>query len=54
MVKVNKEKCNGCGTCLNVCPQDAISLNKGKAVIDKDKCVECGACISVCSQNAIK
>jgi coenzyme F420 hydrogenase subunit beta len=44
--------CTGCGTCVSVCQQGAISLVKTKgyctAKIDTDKCNECGLCRKVC------
>lgn len=50
--KVDVKKCNGCGTCVDVCPAQAIKIKKEKAVIGAD-CVECGACINECPQGAI-
>lgn len=50
--KVNKKKCNGCGTCVEICPVNAIKIVKEKAVIN-DECVECGACVSTCPNAAI-
>ncbi|MBN1363494.1 MAG: 4Fe-4S binding protein [Syntrophaceae bacterium] len=53
MFKIDKEKCVGCGVCVNVCPQEAISIVDNKARIDADKCVDCGRCVQVCPQGAI-
>ncbi|MDR0341053.1 MAG: 4Fe-4S binding protein [Mycoplasmataceae bacterium] len=50
---INVKKCVGCGSCCNVCPVDAITMEKGKATIDKNKCIGCGACTSVCPFGAI-
>lgn len=57
------EKCTGCGICKNVCPVDAIILekekdenNKQKVVtykIDYEKCIFCGNCVFYCSTNAL-
>ena len=52
MFKVDKEKCVGCGACVNVCPAGAISVKNDKAVIS-DKCVDCGRCAQVCPAHAI-
>jgi len=50
--KVDKKKCNGCGACKEICPVNAIKIEKGKAVISDD-CVECSACVSQCPNGAI-
>lgn len=41
---VEAQKCIGCGLCTLFCPEGAISLVDGKAVIDPGKCVNCGIC----------
>jgi NADPH-dependent glutamate synthase beta subunit-like oxidoreductase/NAD-dependent dihydropyrimidine dehydrogenase PreA subunit len=51
-LRIDPEKCNGCGICVPDCPKDAISLKDKKAVIGED-CVECGACYRVCLGNAL-
>ena len=53
MFKVDKEKCVGCGACIEVCPAQAISMVDDKAEVNSDKCVDCGRCVQVCSQEAI-
>ena len=53
-MKVNQKKCIGCGTCVSICPVEAISFDaKGRAVINQKKCIHCGACASSCPVNAI-
>lgn len=49
-----QKKCAGCGTCVQRCPQRAVSLGDGYARIDRSKCVRCGVCASVCPQAALK
>ena len=51
-VKVELDKCTGCGECVSACPLDAIVITDGKAVID-DSCAECGACVDVCPNKAL-
>ena len=51
--KVDEQKCDGCETCVEECPSDAISMAGDKAVVDKDSCIDCGVCIDACPQEAI-
>lgn len=53
MVKIASDKCTGCAVCVDVCPVNAIKIEKQKAVVT-DGCIECGACISQCPNDAIK
>ncbi len=46
--------CRGCGKCLTICAQNAISLIDKKAQIDQDRCVGCGRCIGMCPFDAIE
>jgi len=48
------EKCVGCGTCLNFCPEGVIALKNKKAVIDYDYCKGCLICMKVCPFKAIE
>ena len=41
--------CDGCGACVDECPEDAIAGGKKKIhVIDQDACEQCGRCYEVC------
>jgi ferredoxin len=51
--KINAELCTGCGTCVDICPVEAISLDNDKAAIDGDACVDCGTCVDECPVEAI-
>ena len=46
--------CIGCGVCANLCPANAIEIQKGKMVVDYDKCYGCSICQIQCSQLALK
>lgn len=51
---LNSERCNGCGTCLSVCPRDVLIRSNGKVeVAQRDACIECGACQRNCPQGAL-
>lgn len=52
-VIIDKDKCNGCETCLSSCPFDAIEIVDEKAVIN-EYCNSCMACLEVCPEGAIK
>ena len=45
--------CLGMGTCVSVCPKDAISIIDGVSKIDREKCVGCGKCVEICPRNVI-
>ncbi|HBD92775.1 MAG: 4Fe-4S ferredoxin [Spirochaetes bacterium GWF1_31_7] len=47
------EKCVGCGKCQTICPENAITLNNKKALIDQHICIGCGECMTVCQVKAI-
>jgi phytoene dehydrogenase-like protein/NAD-dependent dihydropyrimidine dehydrogenase PreA subunit len=51
-MRVQKERCTGCGYCLLTCPEGAISSD-GWAVIDEAKCTDCNLCLSVCPNDAL-
>lgn len=51
---VSQKKCNGCQSCVQICPVNAINMKKDiygfeYPYIDKGRCIECGKCNSVCS-----
>ena len=54
-LQLDVEKCNGCGMCLEVCPQAVFSRTGGAAVAvtDRDACLECGACARNCPREAV-
>lgn len=46
--------CEGCGDCIKICPNEAITLEFSQAKIDKDKCILCGYCASACKYFCLK
>ena len=46
--------CIGLGDCAAVCPEKAIFLCEGLAVVDRSKCTGCGKCKDACPQNLIR
>jgi NAD-dependent dihydropyrimidine dehydrogenase PreA subunit len=53
-LKLEQEKCVGCGVCLSVCPHAVLSLTNGKIEIaNRDACMECGACARNCPTEAL-
>lgn len=54
IIKIDKEKCNGCGLCVDVCHEGAIGLVDGVATLLRDDyCDGLGDCLPVCPEDAI-
>jgi len=54
IVKIDQEKCNGCGDCVSSCVEGAIRIENGKAKLVSDSyCDGLGACLGTCPQDAI-
>ncbi len=53
--RVRKERCRGCGMCVEICAYKAIELDsqKGIAVVNEALCKGCGACAASCRMSAI-
>jgi len=51
-VKLERDLCKGCTSCLKNCPTEAIRVRNGKAKIIKERCIDCGECIKVCPSHA--
>jgi Pyruvate/2-oxoacid:ferredoxin oxidoreductase delta subunit len=54
IVKIDEEKCNGCGLCIPNCAEGALQIVDGKAKLITDKfCDGLGACLGHCPEDAI-
>jgi len=51
--RVNKDKCDGCGICAEVCQFNAIAVVNKDVLIFDEICHSCGACVIGCPQNAM-
>ena len=45
--------CLGFGSCAEVCPEQAISIQNGVAVVNRKRCVSCGLCAKTCPRGLI-
>jgi 2-oxoglutarate ferredoxin oxidoreductase subunit delta len=60
-IKVNINRCKGCGLCVPQCPKQLIKMSKEmneqgsySPIINKKKCVGCGLCYQMCPDLAIE
>jgi L-aspartate semialdehyde sulfurtransferase ferredoxin len=57
LIEVDMEKCISCGSCVTLCPVEAITFDSDSSVVfNKEKCVgsTCSACVDACPARAIK
>lgn len=54
MAVIITEECIECGSCVEVCPEEAImEHDEGGYYIDTDLCIECLSCLDECPSGAI-
>lgn len=57
LIEVDADECFSCGTCVSLCPLEAISIEKdGSVAFNREKCVgsTCSACVDACPARAIR
>ncbi|MGZ4849895.1 MAG: 4Fe-4S dicluster domain-containing protein [Candidatus Bathyarchaeia archaeon] len=57
LIEVDSEKCFSCGSCVALCPVEAISIEEDSSIkFDKEKCLgsTCSTCVDACPARAIK
>jgi len=52
--ETDKEKCTGCGECVEICPVQVIKMEGDFPVVDKEWCIGCGVCAVPCPVSAVK
>ncbi len=53
-IKHSQSRCDFCGTCVAVCPHDAIELAEAELQILDDRCTLCANCIQICPTRALE
>ncbi len=52
--ETDKERCSGCGKCVEICPVNVIKMEGDFPVVDKEWCIGCGVCAVPCPSGAIR
>lgn len=52
--EVDPDLCTGCGTCIDRCQMDAISLVEDISIVNRKRCIGCGNCVFVCNDDAVQ
>ena len=53
-VKIDKNKCRGCGKCVTHCPAQALKVVDKKAKLKQPKCIRCYCCQELCPFDAVQ
>lgn len=54
-IKIDIDKCDGCGTCVDTCPVEVLKIEEEKCIVaDLDECLVCMACEVQCPNSVIK
>lgn len=54
-IKIDMEKCDGCGTCVDICPVEVFEIREEKSVVvNLEECLVCRVCEVQCPNSAIE
>ena len=51
--EVDTDFCTGCGTCIERCQMNALTLLDDISTVNQDRCIGCGACVPTCPADAM-
>ncbi len=54
IIRIDPERCDLCGTCLGVCPENVMSMTVHSLSIDHRQCTRCSKCVWACPVGALK
>jgi NAD-dependent dihydropyrimidine dehydrogenase PreA subunit len=54
-ISIEKDKCTGCGECVDICPAEVLEVVNEKCSVSKaDECLGCESCVETCPESAIQ
>ncbi len=53
LIELTDNRCDFCGCCVGVCPEDAIELREADLRIVEERCTNCAKCVWVCPVEAL-
>jgi ferredoxin len=54
LIEILPDKCDFCGCCVGICPEDAIDLKEAEIKIDEVLCTNCVKCVWSCPIEVLK